>query len=647
MVSNLEGDFGMVGTISNSNATRLHATPFGAQVLPNGQGTRFQLWAPVARQVDLVIHDPNHDNGQQRLIPLSAQPDGWYHYIDSQSGHGTLYQYRINGDLLVPDPASRYQPQDVHGPSQVIDPTRFVWQDTHWTGRPWEETVLYELHVGTFSPEGTFAGVKNKLDYLVDLGITAIELMPLSDFPGGRNWGYDGVLHYAPDSSYGMPDALKDLIQTAHQKGLMVFLDVVYNHFGPDGNYLHTYAEPFFTEHHHTPWGAAINFEGPRPVREFFIQNALYWLNEYHFDGLRFDAVHAILDDSAKHFLNELAETVRAEIDPQRHIHLVLENDDNAARFIRTTSQERLFDAQWNDDFHHAAHVIATGDASGYYSDYAEASSRKSAIQHLGRCLAEGFAYQGEASPYRDNQPRGEKSTQLPLTAFVNFLQNHDQIGNRAFGERLHQLAPPEAMRALLEILLLAPSIPLLFMGDEWQAGTPFLFFCDFNDELGRLVTEGRRKEFARFPEFSQPENRERIPDPSAKSTFEQSRLNWREPQEGGHADWLAFYKRLLAVRQREIVPRLGRLTRSNNAAPECKFYDKTGLQVKWPLQDGTFLVLAANLGAEPLTLQQPLSDNGLADRWRVLYDSGDAMAAKEMKSVKLPAWSVVWLAGQ
>jgi malto-oligosyltrehalose trehalohydrolase len=633
----------MVGAIRHSHATRLHTMPFGAEVLPDGQGTRFRLWAPTAGQVELVIHD----HGQQRPIPLQAQPDGWYSHTDPQAGHGTLYQYRINGDLRVPDPASRYQPQDVHGPSQVIDPTRFVWQDADWTGRPWEETVLYELHVGTFSPEGTFAGVKNKLDYLADLGVTAIELMPVADFPGGRNWGYDGVLLYAPDSRYGTPDELKDLIQTAHRKGLMVFLDVVYNHFGPDGNYLHTYAESFFTEHHHTPWGAAINFEGPRPVREFFIQNALYWLNEYHFDGLRFDAVHAILDDSPKHILNELAETVRANTGPQRHIHLVLENDDNAARFIRSTPQDALFDAQWNDDFHHAAHVIATGDATGYYADYAEALSHQSAVQHLGRCLTEGFAYQGEPSPYRNNRLRGERSIHLPLTAFVDFLQNHDQIGNRAFGERLHQLAAPDALRALTEILLLAPSVPLLFMGEEWQAETPFLFFCDFDAELGRLVTEGRRKEFARFPEFSCPETREHIPDPSARSTFEQSRLNWAEPDDDRHAAWLAFCKQLLAVRRREIVPRLGKLIRDEDAGRICKFFDKTGLHAEWPLQDGTALILAANLGAEPLTLRQPLPDNDWAGHCRVLYQSGDAMAADETKSGKLPAWSVMWLARQ
>jgi malto-oligosyltrehalose trehalohydrolase len=632
----------MVGTIRHSMATRMHHTLFGAQVLPNGQGTCFQLWAPSARQVDLVIQEQDGP----RLIPMQAESEGWYRYTDLHSGHGTLYQFRINGDLLVPDPASRYQPQDVHGPSQVIDPMRFEWQDDHWTGRPWEEAVLYELHVGTFNPEGTFEGVKKKLDYLVELGVTAIELMPIADFPGSRNWGYDGVLQYAPDSQYGTPDDLKDLIQTAHQKGLMVFLDVVYNHFGPDGNYLHTYAEPFFTEHHHTPWGAGINYEGPRPVREFFIQNALYWLNEYHFDGLRFDAVHAIYDDSRPHFLNELAETIRDNTAPERRIHLVLENDDNTARLIRTATQPRLFDAQWNDDFHHTAHVIATGDASGYYMDYAEAASHQTPVQHLARCLTEGFAYQGEPSPYREHQPRGEKSAQLPLTAFVNFLQNHDQIGNRAFGERLHQLASAEAMHALLEILLLAPSIPLMFMGDEWQADTPFLFFCDFNPELGKLVTEGRRKEFAKFPEFSKPENRERIPDPSARDTFERSRLNWTEVNQSHHAAWLAFYKQLLAIRQREIVPRLDKLIRKADGGSHCKLYDGTGLHVEWPLDDGTSLILVANLGADPLTLRQPLLDNDSVRQGRILYQRGDVMDANEMISGKLPAWSVIWLIG-
>ncbi|MCE3233943.1 MAG: 1,4-alpha-glucan branching protein [Vampirovibrio sp.] len=623
------------GNAGPTETSRIHAMPYGTHIAPDKAGVTFRLWAPTAQSVELMLND-------QPLV-LDAQADGWHTCFSAQARHGDLYSFRINGDLNVPDPASRYQPQDVHGPSQVVDPTRFEWEDTHWKGRPWEETSLYELHVGTFTPEGTYQGVKNKLDYLVDLGVTAIELMPLSDFPGQRNWGYDGVLPYAPDSSYGTPDDLKDLIQTAHQKGLMVFLDVVYNHFGPDGNYLHTYAKSFFTEHYHTPWGAAINFEGPRPVREFFIQNALYWLTEYHIDGLRFDAVHAIYDQSPTHFLNELAETVRSQIPADRHVHLVLENDDNASRFLLGKRQTH-FDAQWNDDFHHAAHVIATGDASGYYSDYDEAASHQPAVAHLARCLSEGFAYQGEQSQYR-RHPRGEKTDQLPLTAFVNFLQNHDQVGNRAFGERLHQLAPPEAMKSLTEVLLLAPSIPMLFMGEEWQSDRPFLFFCDFNPELSRLVTEGRRKEFARFPEFSNPETRERIPDPAAVSTFEQSRLDWTVLHQPVHAEWLALTRELLSIRKQAIIPHLAAQTHEAPRKPECKILEKSGMIVEWPLANGKTLVLVANPSATPLTLPSPLSDNIRSGRMNVIYQSGDTVA-QEIESGTIPAWAVLWKIG-
>ena len=411
--------------------------------------------------------------------------------------------------------------------SEVIDPSAYAWRDERWHGRPWAEAVIYELHVGTFSPEGTFAGVERRLDYLRDLGVTAIELMPIADFPGKRNWGYDGVLPYAPDAAYGRPEDLKRLVDAAHERGLMMFLDVVYNHFGPEGNYLNAYACEFFTERHKTDWGAAINFDGAasRAVRDFFIHNALYWLEEYHFDGLRFDAVHAIVDDSQPHILVELAEAVRAGPAADRHIHLVLENDRNEARYLRYTDdgKPRHYNAQWNDDFHHAFHVLLTGEKDGYYSDYADPVTR-----HLGRCLAEGFAYQGEPSPFRDGKPRGEPSAELPPAAFVTFLQNHDQIGNRALGERLGALTRPERLRAATVAWLLAPARPMLFMGEEFAASSPFLFFCDFGPELAQAVTNGRRREFARFEQFSSREMQERIPDPNHPDTFERSRLDWQ-----------------------------------------------------------------------------------------------------------------------
>ena len=340
--------------------------PYGAQI--TGQGVRFRLWAPSCEKVALCLAD----GPRERMLPMGACGNGWFELTAPRTGAGTRYRFEVNDGLCVPDPASRFNPDDVHGASEVIDPADFDWQDAAWRGRPWEEAVIYELHVGTFSPEGTFTGLMERLDYLVELGVTAIELMPVADFPGARNWGYDGVLPDAPDSRYGRPDDLKALIQAAHAKGLMVLLDVVYNHFGPEGNYLHVYAKEFFSEDHHTPWGAAINFDGPgsRDVREFFIHNALYWLHEYHFDGLRLDAVHAIADDSEPHIFVELAERAHTSVGWKRQVHLILENDANEARHLGRGREQ--YAAQWNDDLHHALHVLATGETDGYYADDAE-----------------------------------------------------------------------------------------------------------------------------------------------------------------------------------------------------------------------------------------------------------------------------------
>ncbi|MBL8541728.1 MAG: malto-oligosyltrehalose trehalohydrolase, partial [Betaproteobacteria bacterium] len=475
---------------------RRHAMPFGCELLPSG-GARFRLWAPGARAVALRLHAAGE---QPQEAAAAALGQGWFEAERGRARAGDRYQFVIDGDLAVPDPAARWNPEDVHGASAIVDPLAFDWQDTAWRGRPWHEVVLYEVHVGTFSPEGTFAGVEQRLDHLVALGVTAIEIMPVADFPGARDWGYDGALLFSPDAAYGTPDDLKRLVQAAHARRLMVFLDVVYNHFGPEGNYLYVYARQFFTERHHTPWGGAIDFEGPasRTVRDFYVHNALYWIEEFHIDGLRLDAVHAIYDASRPDILVEIAAAVRAGPGADRHVHLVLENDDNAARYLcRGGERDGCYDAQWNDDIHHALHVLLTGESEGYYADYAD-----DPLAHLGRCLAEGFAYQGERSPYREGQPRGEPSAGLPATAFVSFLQNHDQIGNRAFGERLAALAAPERLAAAVAVVLLAPSPPLLFMGEEWGSTQPFLFFCDFEPTLAPQVTAGRRREFERFPRF-------------------------------------------------------------------------------------------------------------------------------------------------
>jgi len=605
-----------------------HSMPFGAKVRSDGS-VRFRLWAPKARLVDLCL-----ENGEQDRLPLADSGDGWFELITRHARAGSRYRFQIDGDAKVPDPASRFQPDDVHGASEVVDPRSFDWSDDAWRGRPWEEAVIYELHVGAFTPEGTFRGVEARLDYLHEFGVTAVELMPIADFPGRRNWGYDGVLPYAPDSSYGRPDDLKSLVQACHQEGLMIFLDVVYNHFGPEGNYLRAYAPQLFTNRHRTPWGEAINFDGPgsRTVRDFFIQNALYWLEEYHFDGLRLDAVHAIADESKPDVVTELAQIVRRESGKERSIHLILENVKNESHYLvrdqlrqNKGNRVQLCDAQWNDDIHHALHVMLTGESDGYYADFVERP-----VQKLCRCLAQGFAYQGEFSPYH-NSRRGEPSSELPSTAFVSFLQNHDQVGNRAFGERIGQLVAPAPLKNAMEILLLAPAPPMLFMGEEFAATSPFLFFCDFKGELAAAVTAGRRAEVDQFTKFGSASVKDQIPDPNAEQSYLNSKLDWRDVTKQPRAGWLQFYRDLLSIRKREVVPHLRNTCK---ARADCSDNKRT-LAVDWAFANGPVLELRANLSSE----SQAIAETPCG---RLLYCSS-AEATEVWKAGSLPPWSVVW----
>ncbi|MBN3728330.1 malto-oligosyltrehalose trehalohydrolase, partial [Burkholderia sp. Ac-20379] len=516
-----------------------HAYPasFGACCI-DPRRTHFRLWAPACRSVEVELDDGE----RQARVAMTPCDGGWFD-TTAPFGPGTRYRYRLDGGDAVPDPASRFQPDGVHGPSEVIDPAAYRWMHNDWRGRPWSETVLYELHAGAL---GGYRGVERRLGELAALGVTAIELMPLSSFPGTRNWGYDGVLPFAPAAAYGRPDELKSLVDAAHGLGLQVFLDVVYNHFGPDGNWLARYAPEFFRAGSHTAWGPAIDFSRAE-VSRFFIDNALYWLEEFRIDGLRLDAVHAIDNDA---WLGELAARVRAYADGDRHIHLVLENERNSARLLADAG----FDAQWNDDFHNSLHVLLTGERDGYYRAYADAP-----LQRFARTLAEGFAYQGEPSPLHDGRPRGEPSAHLPPTAFVAFLQNHDQIGNRAFGERLRALVNDDALRAATALMLLAPAVPMLFMGEETGSTQPFQFFTDYTGELADAVREGRRREFAAFPAFADPEHRDRIPDPNDPATFARSSL--ADAAIDGESDdartWRAFYRSALAVRSGFVTPHL------------------------------------------------------------------------------------------
>lgn len=598
---------------------------WGAVLLEDGS-VRFRLWAPHHAGIHLRLLDTRED------LPMQATGAGWHELITARATHGFRYLFVLEDGKAIMDPASSFQPDGLAGPSEVIDPGRWNWTDGGWSGRPWHEAVIYELHVGAFTPEGTFRGVQRKLPHLAALGVTAIELMPIGEFAGSRSWGYDGVGLYSPASAYGRPEHLQALVEAAHGAGIMVLLDVVYNHFGPQGNRLGDYAPGFFTERHQTPWGAGIAFDGEDAVRRFFIDNALYWLEAYRLDGLRLDAVHAIADESRVHVIDELAREVHARF-PHRHVHLILENENNEARRLaRLDHQPALFTAQWNDDVHHVLHTAATGESGGYYADYAGDTER------LGRALAQGFAFQGEYMAYC-HHPRGEPSAHLPPQAFVSFIQNHDQVGNRALGERIGLLAPAEAVRAIATVYLLAPQIPMLFMGEEWASTQPFPFFCDFDGALRDAVVQGRRDEFARFPEFADESRRESIPDPCDPATFESARLRWKDSAQPTGQAWVAWYTRLLAARRESVMPLLPGIESGGNYC----MLDGGTLQIYWTvIATGERLALHANLSpvarrcaGEKLARviwQEGGWNKGMMDPWCVCWSLGQGGSEEAVK---------------
>jgi maltooligosyltrehalose trehalohydrolase len=588
--------------------------PFGAQLLTQG-GTRFRLWAPSVARAELQLIEA-------RAYPMQAAEPGWHEVTVREAGAGSRYKFLLHLEdgtaWSVPDPASRSNPDGVHEASCVVDARAYAWRETAWRGRAWADAVLYELHVGTFTPEGTFAAAAARLPELAALGINALQLMPLAAFPGVRNWGYDGVLPFAPAACYGTPDQLKALVDAAHGLGLMVLLDVVYNHFGPDGNYLHAYCPEFFNAAQRTPWGAAINFDGPasRTVRDYFVHNALYWTTEYCFDGLRLDAVHAFRDSSRPDIVCEIAAALRASPSGaapggarpggagpggERLVHLVLENNRNEARYLARDAAGRPLHAtaQWDDDVHHALHVLLSGEVDGYYADYA-----RDPLERLGRALAEGFAYQGEHSAFRDKS-RGEPSAYLPPDAFVGFLQNHDMIGNRAFGGRIDSFADTRFLVAAYACLLLTPLVPMLFMGEEFAASTPFLFFCDFGPELAAAVAAGRRREFQRFAAFADAAAIARIPDPNDAATFAASKLRWAERSQSPHRERLTLVRELLALRRQRLAPHLAGLRHGGRYRIE-----RGALHLAWDLEDGSAWRLLAHFGREAVeTAQGPGGD--------------------------------------
>ena len=597
--------------------------------VPAGSGFHFRVWAPVSREVRLFL-EPGP--GSSLIRELEPAGDGTFTGTVAPLAAGSRYGFLLDGDGPFPDPASRWQPDGVHGLSATVDPRTFAWSDDGWRGPELRRTAIYELHVGTFTPEGTFAGAARRLADLADLGVTAIELMPVADFPGTRNWGYDGASLFAPAHRYGAPDDLRRLVDAAHGFGLAVLLDVVYNHFGPEGAYALRFSPLYRSTRHDSPWGSTLNFdgEGSEHVRAFVIENAQYWLHEFHLDGLRLDATHAIRDDSAQHILAELAADTRASL-PGRSILLVAEDDRNLARIVRPADQGGWgFDGVWADDFHHHVRRLAAGDTDGYYRDFSGGTA------DLARTIRTGWFYTGQPSAYRGTA-HGTTPSGVPLERMVICLQNHDQIGNRAFGDRLHHGIDPAVHRALAVLLLTAPETPLLFMGQEWAASTPFLYFTDHSEPLGTHVTIGRREEFSRFRAFQDDATRARIPDPQATSTFEASRLRWDEASEGAHARTRALYRALLRLRGRE--PALAATPGSDATAPDAD----------------TLAVLRAPAGRPPILVAVRLRHDGVVDlgrwpalpragRWSVVMTSEDAgfVAAGDARPPEVAAGPVV-----
>jgi len=561
--------------------------------------TGFVVWAPFRERVEVHIVTPC-----ERFLNLAKDDKGYFSIEAEDTPAGSQYFYRLDGKSEYPDPASRLQPEGVHGPSEVVD-LDFPWEDSRWQGLPLHEYVIYEIHTGTFTPEGTFDAVIGHLDRLTELGITAVEFMPVAQFPGNRNWGYDGVYPFAVQDSYGGPDGLKRLVNACHRRGLAVVLDVVYNHLGPEGNHLAEFG-PYFTDRYHTPWGAAINFDGAYSddVRRFFIENALYWITEYHIDALRLDALHAILDISSYTFIEELAAAVHRQAEAlNRNIFLIGESSANNARLIQPRESGGYgLDAQWNDDFHHALHVLLTGEKSGYYQDF-------TTIQQLARAFREGFVYSGEYSPYRHHR-HGTSSKDIPAYRFVVFSQNHDQVGNRAGSERLSQLVSFEALKLAAGIVMLSPFLPLIFMGEEYGETAPFPYFVSHSDPaLIEAVRRGRRDEFASFDWQGE------IPDPQDEATFLSARLNPELRGDGQHKILYEFYRELIRLRKENTA--LACLSKDNMEALGDE--DNNTLCVRRWHKDSE-VVIMFNLTDKEIAASFSLPEG----RWQTLLDSAD-----------------------
>jgi len=572
----------------------------GATYLGNGR-CQFLVWAPIIQKVEVHIVSP-----KELIVPLARGDQGYHRAVVEGVEPSWLYFYRLDSKKERPDPASWFQPMGVHGPSQVLD-SHFPWEDQNWLGLPLEEYIVYELHVGAFTEEGTFDAVISYLDELKDLGITALELMPVGQFPGNRNWGYDGAYPFAVQDSYGGPEALKRLVNTCHQKRLAVVLDVVYNHLGAEGNYIADFG-PYFTDRYKTPWGAALNFDGPHSdeVRRFIIENAVYWLTEFHIDALRLDALHAIQDSSSYSFLEELSLAFHQQVEPfKRKAYLIGESAANDARLIKPRELGGYgLDAQWNDDFHHSLHVLLTSERNGYYQDFGQ-------LRHLTKTFQEGFVYSGQYSCYWQRK-HGISSKDIPARRFVVFAQNHDQVGNRMNGERLSQLVPFEALKLAAGIVLLSPFIPLLFMGEECGETAPFPYFVSHSEPaLIEAVGRGRREEFAAFQWQSQ------LLDPQEEATFLRAKLNHNLLVEGQHRVLLKFYKQL--IRLRKETPALAYLSKDNMDIRAIEEHKLLFLR-RWNGDNEVMALFNLNGNQTSATLPVP------AGSWEKTFDSAEEL---------------------
>ena len=557
-------------------------------------GGAVRVWAPNAQRVEIVLGAGERavDLSTVERRPMDSAGGNWWTGRWPDVVAGTDYRFSLDGGPSMPDPRSAWQPHGVHGPSRIVDHSVFAWTDTNWRPGPLGDAVIYELHVGTFSPEGTFDGVVARLDHLVDLGITHVELMPVNAFPGVHGWGYDGVELFAPHEPYGGPDGLKRLVDACHARGLAVLLDVVYNHLGPDGNYTGAFG-PYQTDRYKTPWGAAVNLDGPGSdeVRRFFVDNALLWLRDYHFDGLRIDAVHAFVDTSATHLLEQMATEVRAlSTEVGRDLVLIAESDLNDPRLVRSPDVGGYgLDATWSDDLHHAIHVALTGERDGYYADF-------EGLPDIVRAMRDIYVYAGRHAPHRDRM-HGRAADGLDPGQFVVFSQNHDQVGNRAAGERLEHLAGADAARVAAALVLAGPFVPMLFQGEEWAAATPFQYFTDHEDAaLARAVSKGRQSEFAAFGWTP-----EQVPDPQDPATFERSRLDWSEPVIEPQPAMLDWYRRLVALRREIPGLRDGR-------RPAVR----TDVDAGWIALDRDRVSVIANLGASGATISLSPGDRNV-----------------------------------